>query len=890
MGREWNKRNFFVFIFCCFLTTLLNAQTIEINGVISDSTGNKPVSGVFIMAVRIKDSLLCGYDRTNIDGSYSLRNLPNDTFKLTISHTNYDEKQLFVVTKLGDKIIQLPTIPLVNHGKQLDEALIFVNRGPIYYKGDTLVFVADSFKVKENAVAEDLLRKLPGVKIDSKGKITFQGKDIDQIYVDGDEFFGADPTVATKNIDADALKNVQIYEKKTADTDGEESKQILNLTLKEEAKKGYFGKTSLASDGKKFYEGELLYNTFKNNRNFSLYGLNNNTPRSGFDWEDSYNFNIDGNETNREGFPWNLKLGARYKYKYGKKKQHEFNISYDYKKNTIQKISKNNTQYIFQDTSYFNQSVSKSKDVFEENGIRIYNGIKLDSLTLLSITPQITFQQSSYNQEETSDYLNNSRTSFRNSTNQYNNQIQKTIFTNEVSLVKDYFKKDRSTSFTNTFNYELQHELGNVLFSSKQPLQLLPSTNQKNGTNYQEFSASTTLLHVEPITKKITLNLEYFNQFDTYQKNKQVEDLMSDGSYIVNYLYTSDFTKVNQTNRFKLSVSRKKGFHTFLVGTNVRDLRVKNTNKYTDVTFSQHVTNYLPYLSYTFNKKNALRMNVSYTTNSSIPDINQIQPVLSNTNQNYRTIGNLDLKPNFTHQGRVWLYKYNSLKRRYLSTTLYANFVQNEFSNSLSYDSLGRTISQTINVDGNYIFGNSLHFSMDIPKTPLGISFTLRANASRNANVINQKNYQIFKETVEPELGISFYKDSINFNVSSSIAYNNARGGSISNTSSTYYVYKNQLGFGWDIFQTGIRFETSLVNYKNTGRSQGYNLDRTIINASLHRSFLTTKKLIVSFEGNDLLNQNIQLTRTIDFNQISDFSNQIIARYFLVRILYKLKS
>ena len=238
----------------------------------------------------------------------------------------------------------------------------------------------------------------------------------------------------------------------------------------------------------------------------------------------------------------------------------------------------------------------------------------------------------------------------------------------------------------------------------------------------------------------------------------------------------------------------------------------------------------------------------------------------------------------------MWLYKYNSLKSRYLSTTLYANFVQNEFSISLSYDSLGRTISQTINVDGNYIFGNSLHFSMDIPKTPLGISFTLRANASRNANVINQKNYQIFKETVEPELGISFYKDSINFNVSSSIAYNNARGGSISNTSSTYYVYKNQLGFGWDIFQTGIRFETSLVNYKNTGRSQGYNLDRTIINASLHRSFLTTKKLIVSFEGNDLLNQNIQLTRTIDFNQISDFSNQIIARYFLVRILYKLKS
>ena len=890
MGREKRKNNFFVFIFCCFLTTFSHAQTVDINGTITDSTGNTPISSVFVMAVRVKDSLLCGYDRTQKDGAFSLRNLPNDTFKLTLSHTNYDEKKLFVVTKPGDRKIQLPAIPMVNHGKQLEEVLIFTHKGPIYYKGDTLVFVADSFKVKENAVAEDLLRKLPGVKVDSKGKITFQGKDIDQIYVDGDEFFGADPTVATKNIDADALKNVQIYEKKTADTDGEESKQILNLTLKEEAKKGYFGKTSLASDGKKFYEGELLYNNFKNNRNFSVYGLNNNTPRSGFDWEDSYNFNIDGNEDNREGFPWNLKLGARYKDKYGKKKQHEFNISYDYKKNSLQKISKNNTQYIFQDTSYYNQSVSKSTDILEENTIRIHNGIKLDSLTLLTITPQISIQQASYNQEEISDYLNNSRTSFRNSTNKNMDQIQKSIFNNEVSLVKDYFKKDRSTSFTNTFNYELQNEQGNVMFSSKQPLQLLTSTDQKNATNYHQFVTSTTLLHVEPLTKKIMLNIEYFNQFDTYQKNKQVEDRLADSSYVINALYTSDFTKVNQTNRFKLSLSRKKGFHLFLVGSNLRDLSVKNTNKFTDVSFSQHVTNFLPYVSYTFNKKNALRMSISYTTNSSIPDINQIQPVLSNANQNYRTIGNLDLKPNFTHSGRIWVNKYNSLKRFYLNANIYANYVQNEFSNALFYDSLGRTIAQTINVNGNYNFGNSLYFSIDIPKTPLGISFTLQANSSRNANVINQKKYQIYKQTIEPELGISFYKDSIDFNIASSVSYNNAHGGSISNTTSIYYVYKNQLGFGWDIFKTGLRFETSLVNYKNTGRAQGYNVDRTIINASLKRAFLTSKKLIVSFEGNDLLNQNIQLTRTIDFNQISDFSNQIIARYFLLRILYKLKS
>ena len=131
--------------------------------------------------------------------------------------------------------------------KNFNEVMIYANKNPIYYRGDTLVYVADSFKVGENAVVEDLLKKLPGIKIDKDGKITSQGKEISKVLVDGDEFFGSDPTIATKNLAAKGVESVQVYEKENEDAGlgTDEKIQVLDLKLKDAAKRGYFGKVSV---------------------------------------------------------------------------------------------------------------------------------------------------------------------------------------------------------------------------------------------------------------------------------------------------------------------------------------------------------------------------------------------------------------------------------------------------------------------------------------------------------------------------------------------------------------------------------------------------------------------------------------------------------------------
>ena len=260
----------------------------------------------------MKDSVLLKHTRTNVKGEFSLTGFLVDTFTLYVEHPDFDTKSFFIFGGKNNNEIDIPKIVLSGKSKQLKEVIVYANKNPIYFKGDTLVYIADSFKVNENAVVEDLLKKLPGIKVDENGTITSQGKQISQVLVDGDEFFGADPTIATRNLGAKGVESVQVYEKERENAKaGEDDKiQVLDLKLKENAKKGYFGKLSAASDfglleDIPFYETEVLANKFQGKQKISVFLLGSNTPKSNFKWGDMNKFGLE-NERNNSGMSnWN---------------------------------------------------------------------------------------------------------------------------------------------------------------------------------------------------------------------------------------------------------------------------------------------------------------------------------------------------------------------------------------------------------------------------------------------------------------------------------------------------------------------------------------------------------------------------------------------------------
>src|SRR4051794_10437036 len=152
-----------------------------------------------------------------------------------------------------------------------------------------------------------MLRKMPGLQVDKDGKITAQGQKVEKVLVDGEEFFGDDPTMATKNIQADAVEKVQVFDKKsdqaafTGIDDGTKSK-TLNLTLKEDKKKGYFGKMELGSNFTNRWNNNIMANSFKSKRKLSLYGIMSNTGKTGLDWDESSKYGDNNNlEYNEDG-------------------------------------------------------------------------------------------------------------------------------------------------------------------------------------------------------------------------------------------------------------------------------------------------------------------------------------------------------------------------------------------------------------------------------------------------------------------------------------------------------------------------------------------------------------------------------------------------------------
>jgi hypothetical protein len=206
------------------------SQNIRISGVVNDSTGLKKLDKAVVSLVRLNDSILVDYYRTNASGEFNF-NVPLDTFYLLIEHPQFEAKTLYVFGNPAELSVEIPFIRMGVKVKNLAEVVVQGNKNRVYYKGDTLIYVADSFKVAENAVVEDLLKKLPGIKIDENGQITSQGREISQVLVDGDEFFGSDPTIATKNLAAKGVESVQVYEKKAQDNASgmDEKIQVLDL-------------------------------------------------------------------------------------------------------------------------------------------------------------------------------------------------------------------------------------------------------------------------------------------------------------------------------------------------------------------------------------------------------------------------------------------------------------------------------------------------------------------------------------------------------------------------------------------------------------------------------------------------------------------------------------
>jgi hypothetical protein len=904
-------RKFILLIILAFFNVLAHAQQMKVTGVVFDTSGVKPLSNTGVMAVRMKDSVLLKHTRTNVKGEFSLTGFLVDTFTLYVEHPDFDTKSFFIFGGKNNNEIDIPKIVLSGKSKQLKEVIVYANKNPIYFKGDTLVYIADSFKVNENAVVEDLLKKLPGIKVDENGTITSQGKQISQVLVDGDEFFGADPTIATRNLGAKGVESVQVYEKERENAKaGEDDKiQVLDLKLKENAKKGYFGKLSAASDfglleDIPFYETEVLANKFQGKQKISVFLLGSNTPKSNFKWGDMNKFGLEnernnsgmsnwnqGNTNNTSGIPRTIKAGIYYSDKIGKTGKIGFN--YAYYDTRLDAAGSSFSQYFLPDTTFFTKDSSNNKSTNTSHRINMNFSMNLDSLTFIELKPNVNFDAATADNLSISEFIDSLQTrSLR--TDIQNINISSGITSNSEALLRRRFKRPkRELELKYILNYSKNNTTGQLLNQAQYDFAgSLDTTFRQDKTNDNGSTNHYTILtFTEPITKRIKIQTEYLYEFGNQLQDKRTYDFdINTGLYsLENTLFSNNFDNIRQQHRGTIVGIYEDRKHTLTGGIGFRNIDIDNRNLITDSITPQNISNYLPQFSYQFKPSISKRFSLFYTTNSQQPSINDLQPVPDNSNPNRIQEGNPDLKPNYVHNVRINFNTWSALTGRYIWSGFTGSLTNNAFANSTSFDPYGRTISKTENVNGNIFSNLFAGFGLPLFNRKFEINPNLNASYMRYTNIVNNQENITHNRSISAGTEFELKLDSLQITVGGDYSYTSPKSSLASASSTPFMMQTYKADIEWQL-PSHFKFKADVKYVINSNRAVGFNRNIFVVNTEISRSFLKTENLIITISGNDLLNQNLNLQRQINGNVVTDNYTKIISRYFLLRLTYKFNS
>lgn len=279
------------------LLTLTAFGQTNVSGTVVDEVDQTKLTNATVMLLQAKDSILVDFIRADQDGRFKLQSPDTADYLLIISYPKFGDFYQKIAQGSGDQA--LGEVQLQSAANLIEEVLV-TGKIPVVIKGDTVEYDAGSFVTEKNAKVEDLLKVLPGMSVDANGAITAQGKTVEKVLVDGEEFFGDDPTLVTRNIRSDMVDKVQVYEKKSEESertgvDDGERIQTINVQLKEDAKKGVFGKIEGAGgldDNSGYYLGKLAVNKFSGSQKIGAYLLTSNDGNVSLNWQEEEKFNL----------------------------------------------------------------------------------------------------------------------------------------------------------------------------------------------------------------------------------------------------------------------------------------------------------------------------------------------------------------------------------------------------------------------------------------------------------------------------------------------------------------------------------------------------------------------------------------------------------------------
>jgi len=900
------------------------SQRADIKGTVIDTSEKRNLSNSVIALLRPTDSVLVSFTRSDKAGNFTLQKLSPGKFIVMVSHPAYAD-YFDRVDVTGTSTVDLGNIRMTLKSQLLQAVVVEHKLGAIRIKGDTTEYVADSFKLPPGATVEDLLKKLPGIQVDKDGKITAQGEQVQKVLVDGEEFFSDDPTIVTRGFTADAIDKVQTFDKKsdqatfTGIDDGQKTK-TLNLKLKEDRKKGYFGKLELGSDGNKYWNNNLMLNAFKGKRKFSAYGIMSNTGKTGLDWQEGMNYgsgdgvnmgtdesggnwiSINNNDDEfgggnywGEGLPKGWAAGALYANKWNDDKI-SLNSGYQYNKLNTEAQGYTQSQYLLPDSVTLNVNDNgNSYRSRERHRINTIYETQIDSLSSVKITAQgskgTTLNKSHYEQESFDrfnqrlssigrDVISTGDNKNFNSTLLWKQKFKKVGRTISIAARQNYTENTSNGIYSSDNNYYKNGSVDSVKLLDQQKL-------IENRSSL--FNSKVT--YTEPLSKRSLLEFNYSLDINNRQsKITTLEKVNAAGKYenMIDSLSNDySFNVLTHNGGIAYRYARPKHI-TVSFGMNVSHADYTRKDLKGDSSTNYGFTNFYPQANLTLNMGPNGNLRFNYNGNTQAPSIDQIQPIKDISDQlNIRT-GNPDLKQAFRHNFALGFNNYKFLSERNIYANINFTLIQNDFSSLNRLDvTTGRKVYMPINVDGNYRSNGWVGYWKKIKKWNFSTGLTLRGNTNHNTNYIDdQKNVN---DSYTFGGGPNFYYEKEKkFSIWASTSFNR----NISKTSlrpdvvTRYWTQEHWiegnvfLPWKFEINTSAnlnFRQKTSVFDKNNNSIRWNARIDRKILKADAGR---------IRFAAYDILDQNIGFNRNINSNFISERTYETLRRYFMVSFIW----
>ena len=897
----------------------------SVKGTLFDTASKQPVASATITLLQKKDSSLVSFTMTDNKGYFEMTGITAGDYRLLITHVNYHNTSRSVTISPATPNVNLNTIALNDLSKTLDEVVVTAEAPPVTLIGDTIQYNAGSFKTQPNASVEGLLKKMPGIQVDKDGTVKAQGQKVNRVLVDGKEFFGTDPKIATKNLPADAVDKVQVYDRlsdaaQLTGFDDGNSEKTINLKLKQDKKKGLFGKATAGAGTNDRYEGRFNVNSFKGARQFSALGMANNTNAEGFSFMDLMNFSGELNRMRQSGSgnmnfsvnaddPISALMGGgnsngiktiwggglNYNNIIGRKT--DFTSSYFYNRYNPYQESTVQRQYFLPDSSYFYNQHAISDNTNNSQRLNLSADIRIDSFNSLKISPSIGYQET--RNSGYSDYQ-----TFSEDKQLANEGFSKnyslghgTNFRNDLLYRKKFRRKGRTFSVSLQTSFNTSESNGSLLsvnhFYNRNPaLPPYDSINQHNTVSGSLNSYNVRGVYTEPIFKRSLLefslsrsNTSSTSDKTTYDYNRQNGKFDQLNSALTNnFENTYGYTNAG----LRLRTQQKKFSLAGGLNWQQSELEGKIIAGTKDSAIRKTFYNLLPTVRFKYDFTRYRNLNINYAAITNQPNMSQLQPVPDITDPLNIKEGNPDLKQEFTHAVQLNFISVNPFRNKNLFAFFNLQETQNKIVNYDVVDTLGIKRTRPVNVDGVYNMTSNISLGLPLRVLKGNINFTMNTGYSKTKQFINTVPNTIGTVTLGPSVRFDLNPSAkLDMSLSAGISYYKTTYSLQAAYNTSYFSQQYEGEVNWQL-PASFFLTTSFTYTINSQRASGFNTNVPLWNAAFSRQFLRFSRGELKLSVFDLLNQNIGISRTSNQNYIEDSRVKNLQRFFQLSFTYSL--